>query len=127
MEALVKHEAATASVLDSIGNEEEEDGQDGLASALGDRAMINDASKLTVGQESQGAPSQMPKSVMSSRSVHPIEKRDPELIMFDEFLAQVSFKRTTEIGGYSSTRIQFTFIPYKLTNIEQQFTLFLEN
>jgi hypothetical protein len=88
---------------------------EGKESAMGERAMINDPSKMTVGQESQGAPSVIPKSVMSSRSLPPIERRDPELIMFDEFLAQVSFKRTTEIQGYSSTRIQFTFIPYKLT------------
>lgn len=47
--------------------------------------------------------------------------------VFDEFLAQVSFKRTTEIGGYSSTRIQFTFVPFKLTTIHHNFTLFMEN
>jgi hypothetical protein len=47
--------------------------------------------------------------------------------IFEEFLAQVSFKRTTEIDGYSSTKIQFTFIPMKLTQISQNFTLFLEN
>ena len=47
--------------------------------------------------------------------------------IFDEFLAQVSFKRTTEIDGYSSTKIQFTFIPMKLTEVSQRFTLFLEN
>ena len=28
-----------------------------------------------------------------------------EADLFDEFLAQVSFKRTTEIDGYSSTKI----------------------
>ena len=50
-----------------------------------------------------------------------------EADIFDEFLAQVSFKRTTEIDGYSSTKIQFTFIPMKLTEVSQRFTLFLEN
>ena len=40
-----------------------------------------------------------------------------EADIFDEFLAQVSFKRTTEIDGYSSTKIQFTFIPMKLTEV----------
>ena len=50
-----------------------------------------------------------------------------EADIFDEFLAQVSFKRTTEIDGYSSSKIQFTFIPMKLTEVSQRFTLFLEN
>jgi hypothetical protein len=71
----------------------------------------------------------VPQTAMDARpqtsSVY--ERRDPEVVAFDEFLAQVSFKRTTEINGYSSTRIQFTFIPYKLTEIDQKFTLFLEN
>lgn len=48
-------------------------------------------------------------------------------VEFDEFIAQVSFKRTTEIDGYSSTRIQFTFEPFKLTTICQNFVLFFEN
>jgi len=48
-------------------------------------------------------------------------------IEFEEFLAQVSFKRTTEIEGYSDTKIQMTFIPYKLTRAYQDFTLFFEN
>lgn len=47
--------------------------------------------------------------------------------VFDEFLAQVSFKRTTEIDGYSSTKIQFTFIPMKLVDVSQNFTLFMQN
>ncbi len=54
-----------------------------------------------------------------------IEKSDNEIL--DEFLAQVQFKRTAEIEGYSSTKIQFTFVPYKLNKIEQKFTLFFEN
>lgn len=45
----------------------------------------------------------------------------------EEFLAQVSFKRTAEIEGYSSTKIQFTFVPYKMNTVEQKFTLFFEN
>jgi len=87
-----------------MGNEEEEDEkEEGAQSSLGG-GMKADPSKPTVGYESQPALSAMPKSVMSSRSVAP-ERRAPEFIMFDEFLAQVSFKRTTEIQGYSSTRI----------------------
>ena len=50
-----------------------------------------------------------------------------ETDLFEEFLAQVSFKRTTEIEGYSATKIQFTFVPIKLATISQKFTLFLEN
>ena len=42
-------------------------------------------------------------------------------------MAQVSFKRTTEINGYSEEKIQFVFVPYKLTKIEQEFTIFFEN
>ena len=48
-------------------------------------------------------------------------------IEFEEFLAQVSFKRTTDINGYSECKIQLVFIPYKLTKIQQDFTLFFEN
>lgn len=43
--------------------------------------------------------------------------RTPELI-FEEFVATVSFKRSTEIDGYSNTKIQFTFVPLKLGSIE---------
>ena len=50
-----------------------------------------------------------------------------EEITFEEFLAQVQFKRTSEIEGYSEMKIAFTFVPYKLTSIEQEFTLFFEN
>ena len=46
---------------------------------------------------------------------------------FEEFLAQVQFKRTTEIDGYSSTKLSFTYVPYKLGSIYHEFTLFLEN
>jgi len=38
-------------------------------------------------------------------------------IVFNEFLATVSFKRTSEIDGYSNIKIQFTFVPIKLTEI----------
>jgi hypothetical protein len=51
----------------------------------------------------------------------------PDEITFEEFLAQVQFKRTTEIEGYSELKIPFTFIPYKLTEIDHEFTLFFEN
>lgn len=51
----------------------------------------------------------------------------PEEIEFEEFLAQVSFKRTTEIEGYSEAKIQLVFVPYKLTTVAQDFTLFFEN
>lgn len=60
---------------------------------------------------------------MSYESLIPQTDQD----FFEEFLAQVSFKRTTEIQGYTSTKIQFTFIPFKLTQVEQHFTLFFEN
>ena len=50
-----------------------------------------------------------------------------EEVEFEEFLAQVSFKRTTDINGYSEIKIQLVFIPYKLTKIQQDFTLFFEN
>jgi len=46
---------------------------------------------------------------------------------FEEFLAQVQFKRTNEIEGYASTKISFTFVPYKLGPVAQNFTLFMEN
>ena len=51
----------------------------------------------------------------------------PEEISFEEFLAQVSFKRTAFIEGYSELKLQITFIPYKLTAVDRQFTVFLEN
>lgn len=51
----------------------------------------------------------------------------PEEEVLEEFLAQVNFKRTTEIDGYSETKIDLTFTPYKQTEVEQVFTLFLEN
>lgn len=44
----------------------------------------------------------------------------------DTFLATVSFKRTSEIQGYSSTKIQFSFLPLQLGPVAQRFTLFLE-
>lgn len=37
----------------------------------------------------------------------------PEEEVLEEFLAQVNFKRTTEIEGYSETKIDLTFTPYK--------------
>jgi hypothetical protein len=50
-----------------------------------------------------------------------------DTILFDEFLATVSFKRASDIDGYSSTKIQFSFVPIKLAIIQQKFTLFFEN
>jgi len=50
-----------------------------------------------------------------------------ETIIFNEFLATVSFKRTSEIDGYSNMKIQFTFMPIKLADINQNLTLFFEN
>lgn len=55
------------------------------------------------------------------------ETKSQEQIEFEEFLAQVQFKRSTTIQGYNSTQISFTFVPYKLTSISQNFTLFFEN
>ena len=46
---------------------------------------------------------------------------------FEEFLAQVQFKRTNDIDGYSTMKVSFTFVPYKLGQLRQEFTLFLEN
>ena len=51
----------------------------------------------------------------------------PQAIAFEEFLAQVSFKRSAFIEGYSELKLQLTFVPYKLTEIDRQFTLFLDN
>lgn len=45
----------------------------------------------------------------------------------DDFLTQVQFKRSNEIEGYNTTKIAFTFIPYKLGPVRQTFTLFLDN
>ena len=45
------------------------------------------------------------------------EMTDTE-IRFEEFLAQVNFKRSVEIEGYSETKIDLTFVPYKQTSIE---------
>lgn len=38
-------------------------------------------------------------------------------IELDEFLAQVQFKRTSQIEGYSETKIAFTYVPYKLSSV----------
>lgn len=51
----------------------------------------------------------------------------PQEIAFEEFLAQVSFKRSAFIEGYSELKLQLTFVPYKLTEVDRQFTLFLDN
>ena len=40
-----------------------------------------------------------------------------DTILFDEFLTTVSFKRSSDIDGYSSTKIQFSFVPIKLATI----------
>lgn len=61
-----------------------------------------------------------------------LPKNDDEVertqeVIFNEFIATVSFKRVTEIEGYSNTKIQFTFVPTKLTEINQNLTLFFEN
>ncbi len=42
-------------------------------------------------------------------------------------MSQVQFKRTTDIEGYSSTKITFTFVPLQLGPIYQDFTVFFEN
>lgn len=56
-----------------------------------------------------------------------VSKISEQEISFEEFLAQVQFKRTVEIDGYSELKFSFTFVPYKLTSIYQEFTLFFEN
>jgi len=55
------------------------------------------------------------------------EPLSPGEIEFEEFLAQVQFKRSAEIEGYSELKLQLSFVPYKLTKVEQTFTLFFEN
>lgn len=42
-----------------------------------------------------------------------VAQLSPEEEVFEEFLAQVNFKRTTEIEGYSETKIDLTFTPFK--------------
>jgi len=61
--------------------------------------------------------------VQAAKKKISLYKSDP----FEEFLAQVQFKRTNDIDGYSTTKISFTFVPYKLGHIRQEFTLFLDN
>ncbi len=85
-------------------------------------AQMNSRSSLASGD---GQRKQIQSSMMKDTIAD--EYVPSEADLFDEFLAQVSFKRTTEIDGYSSTKIQFTFIPMKLTDVSQKFTLFLEN
>ena len=74
----------------------------------------------------QNISNQMPSGILRSSLID--QTYEPsEQDIFEEFLAQVSFKRTTEIGGYSSTKIQFSFVPMKLGTVARNFTLFLEN
>lgn len=61
--------------------------------------------------------------VQAAKKKISLYKSDP----FEEFLAQVQFKRTNEIDGYSTLKVSFTFVPYKLGYIRQEFTLFLDN
>jgi hypothetical protein len=46
---------------------------------------------------------------------------------FKEFLAQVQFKRSSDIEGYSFVKIPLTFVPFKLGPVSQKFKLFFEN
>jgi hypothetical protein len=39
----------------------------------------------------------------------------------------VQFKRSEEISGYSFLKLEFKFVPFKLTKIEQHFSIFFEN
>ena len=55
------------------------------------------------------------------------EQLTPEEQKFEDFLLQVQFKRTSEISGYSESKISFTFVPYKLNYVYQELTLFFEN
>jgi hypothetical protein len=70
----------------------------------------------------------------------PVEEKDPMIdhyakiaaltpreIEYEEFLAQVQFKRSAEIEAYSETKIQLNFIPYTLNSCFQEFTIFFEN
>ena len=47
----------------------------------------------------------MPTSMIQGTESYENEYVPSEMDLFEEFLAQVSFKRTTEIDGYSSTKI----------------------
>jgi len=53
------------------------------------------------------------ESERAARKQSALFQSDP----FEEFLAQVSFKRTNEVGAYSQIRIDFTFVPFKLGTI----------
>ena len=107
-------EGANASVEES--KQQPVEGND-LASAEGELTLRGKSRDSTGTQRAH-----------TSQSVRQEEEYEPtEADIFDEFLAQVSFKRTTEIDGYSSTKIQFTFIPMKLNDVSQRFTLFMQN
>jgi hypothetical protein len=64
-------------------------------------------------------------------SEHAAARKQSALLLqsdpFEEFLAQVQFKRTNDMDGYSQLRIDFTFVPFKLGTVGQRFTLFFEN
>jgi len=79
------------------------------------------------GQEGEQAEDELNERDPNLEQFAKLASLTPEEIEFEEFLAQVSFKRTTEINGYSEIKIQLAFIPYKLTKIQQDFTLFFEN
>ena len=95
---------------------------------LGSAAIMNSRSSLhTMGGQGHKE-SHLFGTIEGGAEEDPMLHYEPtQADIFEEFLAQVSFKRTTEIDGYSSTKIQFTFIPMKLTEVAQNFTLFLEN
>lgn len=40
---------------------------------------------------------------------------------------QVTFDRNITVDGYGEAEISLTFVPFKLTTINQKLTLFLDN
>ena len=80
---------------------------------LGSGGIMNSTSSLGGGGQSR-----LFGTIEGGAEEDPLMQYEPtKADIFEEFLAQVSFKRTTEIDGYSSTKIQFTFIPMKLTEV----------
>ena len=108
-----------ASPIPPDNPEGEEGAAEGDASALGPEGAAREESKMEGAGDDEAASGKMrtiaSRSSLASRnrtgmdvtaqSFAQDEYQPTEADIFDEFLAQVSFKRTTEIDGYSSTKI----------------------
>jgi hypothetical protein len=79
------------------------------------------------GQEQPPQNEEDPEAENESDGFSDVAKMESSEIEMEEFLAQVQFKRTHSIEGYGNLTIEFTFVPYKLTEVDQLFTVFLEN